>query len=63
MDTNQMTLSQFCDIQGVNDNDRFALGIHFFYTGIQSYDQWYADVSHEIVLSPKKDFAAKISDN
>ncbi len=55
LDLAKIDVDTFCDLNGVNDNNRNLMKkIHT--NKIDSYDNWHAKLSKDFKLHPKKNF-------
>lgn len=52
-DFSNITSNEFCDLQGISDNDRFVINKKF--KGTKSYDDWYNTIQAEFQVGAKKE--------
>lgn len=55
IDLNSITVDIFCDLNGVDNNNRNLMK-KLHKKRLKSYDQWHALLSKDFKLHPKKDF-------
>ncbi len=56
LNINSISISEFCDLQGVDQADKFVLLKKYKSDDNKSYDKWYETISKEFRLSDKKTF-------